>query len=255
MTTHKETYLTKLLNSTKPGTVVLASLLNEIGISRNLQKHYRNSVWLEPIGRGAFKRPGDKIEWQGALYAMQYQSKLNVHAGAITALSLQGFSHYFRNSDEKIFLFAPRKTKLPKWFTDYSWNNPIHFKQTDFLPSRDGIIEHEEKNFPIRISSPERAILECLYLTPTDFDLTECFHIMESLVNLRPKLVQVLLQNCNSIKVKRLFLYLSEKANHDWVKFLDPSIIDVGKGNRSIAGGGVYIPKYQITIPNELAIL
>ena len=78
---------------------------------------------------------------------------------------------------------------------------------------------------------------------------------MEGLTNLRPKLVQKLLQECNSIKVKRLFLYLSEKANHTWLQFIDPSFVDIGNGNRRITEGGTYISKYQITIPDELAIL
>ncbi len=255
MTTYNETYLTKLINSVRPGTVVLASWLEEIGISRNLQKHYRNSGWLESMGRGAFKRPTEDVEWQGGLYALQYQAKLNVHAGAITALSLQGFSHYFRIDNEKIFLFAPRKINLPKWFVDYNWGNPIHHQQTSFLPIGLGIVEHDEKNFSIRISSPERAIFECLYLAPSTFDLVECFHLMEGLANLRPKLIQKLLQECSSIKVKRLFLYLSEKTNHAWVRFLDPSLVDVGNGNRRIGEGGTYVSKYQITIPNELAVL
>jgi hypothetical protein len=78
---------------------------------------------------------------------------------------------------------------------------------------------------------------------------------MEGLANLRPKLVQELLQKCTSIKVKRLFLYLSEKANHSWLRFIDRSLVDIGTGNRRVTEGGVYIPKYQITIPNELAAL
>lgn len=78
---------------------------------------------------------------------------------------------------------------------------------------------------------------------------------MEGLANLRPKLVQELLQKCTSIKVKRLFLYLSEKANHSWVQFIDVSSVDIGNGNRRITEGGAYVSKYQITKPNELALL
>ncbi len=255
MTTQNETKLKTLLKNMKPETVGLASWLEELGISRNLQKHYRNSGWLESMGRGAFKRPGEKVQWQGALYALQYQAKLNVYVGAITALSMQGFSHYFRLSKEKVFLFSPPKNNLPKWFQSYYWGNPIHQQKTAFLPMDLGIVEHEEKNFFIKISSPERAMFECLYLAPKTLDLVECYHLMEGLVNLKPKLVQELLQKCNSVQVKRLFLYLCEKANHQWLKFIDISSFDLGNGNRRITEGGVYISKYQITIPKELAEL
>lgn len=42
------------------------------------------------------------------------------------------------------------------------------------------------------------------------------FELMEGLNNLRPNQVQDLLEKCESVKVKRLFLYLAEKAGHEW---------------------------------------
>ena len=141
---------------------------------------------------------------------------------------------------------------MPKWFRDYSWKNPIYHQQTSFLPDDIGIVEHEIKNILVKISSPERAIMECLYLAPKKLDLVECYYLMEGLVNLKPKLVQELLQKCNSIQVKRLFLYMAEKANHQWLQFIDISLVDLGNGNRRVTKGGVYVSKYQITIPKEL---
>ena len=255
MTTYNDTYLKKLFRNIKPDTVILASWLSSIGVSRDLQRYYRESGWLESIGRGAFKRPGDNITWQSGLYALQYQSDLNIHAGALTSLGLQGLGHYFRSSEEKVFLFAPRKTSLPKWFRDYYQNNNIHFQETDFLPEKSGLIEHEEKTFTIRISSPERAILECLYLSPDTIDLVESYHIVEGLANLRPKLMQELLQASKSIKVNRLFLYMSEKAGHSWFQFLDQSLIETGSGCRTFASGGVYVAKHNIVVPEELTLL
>ncbi len=111
--------------------------------------------------------------------------------------------------------------------------------------------EVELKTFSIKLSSPARAIMECLYLAPLHQDLVECFELMEGLNNLRPQSVQELLEQCTSIKVKRLFLYLAEKVNHDWVKYLNLEKIDLGRGKRSIIKNGVYIPKYQITVPKE----
>ncbi|MEX2371969.1 MAG: type IV toxin-antitoxin system AbiEi family antitoxin domain-containing protein, partial [Bacteroidales bacterium] len=70
--------------------------------------------------------------------------------------------------------------------------------------------------------------------------------------NLRPKILQELLENCNSIKVIRLFLYMASKANHQWLDFVDQSRIDLGTGDRVIVKGGVYIKKYKISLPKEL---
>lgn len=75
---------------------------------------------------------------------------------------------------------------------------------------------------------------------------------MEGLNNLRPASVQKLLEACNSIKVKRLFLYMADKANHDWVRYLNLDNVDLGSGKRSIVADGVYVAKYQITVPKAL---
>ncbi len=54
------------------------------------------------------------------------------------------------------------------------------------------------------------------------------------------------------MKVKRLSLYLAEKSEHEWVKFLNKEKIDLGKGKRSFAKKGLYIPQYQITVSKNL---
>jgi hypothetical protein len=45
---------------------------------------------------------------------------------------------------------------------------------------------------------------------------------------------------------------MAEKAGHSWLKHIDLSKIDLGKGKRSIVSGGVYISKFEITVPKEL---
>lgn len=255
MDTQNEAKLKTLIRNIQPGTVALAPWLEKQGFSRDLQKHYLKSGWLETLGRGAYKKTGDTIKWPGGVYAIQNQTALKLHVGAITALSLQGLSHYSRLGQETIYLFSPYGDKLPKWFRDHRWESPVVHRQTSFLSEEPGIVPYEVSNTTIKIASPERAILECLYLTPKTLDLLECYHLMEGLVNLKPALIQELLNSCHSVKVKRLFLYMADKANHQWVSFLDTSNVDMGNGNRSIAEKGVYISKYQITIPKELAEL
>jgi hypothetical protein len=48
---------------------------------------------------------------------------------------------------------------------------------------------------------------------------------------------------------------MGEKANHQWLQFLDLSDINLGNGNRQIAPNGVYNGKYQLTLPKELTEL
>ena len=247
-----ESKIQKLLALHRPNTVDLASWLEQQGISRDLQKRYRRGGWLTAVGPGAYMRPGENVQWQGGLFAIQSQAKLPVHLGAISALAIQGLSHYLRLGKSAVWLFSPRKTTLPAWFKQRDWGVQIEHVQTSILPPTLGLNNHNEQTFAIRLSSPERAMLECLHLAPKKFDLIECFQVMEGLVNLRPKLVQELLMACTSIKAKRLFVYLAEKAGHPWLSLVDLSDVKFGSGDRSLAQGGVYVAKYKIVLPESL---
>ncbi len=252
MTTNHDKKLMNLLSHHVSGTVLLASWLEKNGISRDLQQYYLKSGWLQSYGTGAFKRPNENIRWTGALNSIQRQTELSVHVGGLTSISLQGLSHYVRMEKEPLYLFSPQYVKLPKWFLNQAWSNQIVHVKTKFLPVNSALFEYFLDGLKLQISYPERAILECLYLLPDRFDMVESYQILEGLSNLRPKILQELLENCNSIKVKRLFLYMASKANHQWLDFVDQSRIDLGTGDRVIVKGGVYIKKYKISVPKEL---
>ena len=104
------------------------------------------------------------------------------------------------------------------------------------------------------ISAPERAIFEVLHLVPQEQGFEEARLLMEGLTGLRPKLVQTLLEQCRSIKVKRLFLHLAQRCNHAWVKKLDLKRIKLGSGNRVIVPGGRFDPQYRITVERETVV-
>ncbi|MDA0692545.1 MAG: type IV toxin-antitoxin system AbiEi family antitoxin [Nitrospinae bacterium] len=248
-----EIKIQKLLQKWPQGTVAMTSWLESLGISRQLQKKYVESQWIKSLARGAYKKTGDNVSWQGGLYALQMQASILVHVGALTALSMQGMAHYIRLGKERIFLLSPPRTTLPSWFRNHDWQQPVKHIKTSVLPEGLGLTDYEEKTFSIKISSPERAMLECLQLAPRELDLVECYQVMEGLTNLRPKKLQELLEKCSSIKVKRLFLYMAEKTGHQWMQFLNVSKLNLGKGDRAIVENGVYISKYHISIPKELA--
>lgn len=226
--------------------------LKEQGYSFELQKRYRKSRWLEAIGTGALKRVNDKVSYEGAIYALQKQSKLSIHPAGKTALALLGLGHFIEFTSSNVVLFGSKNENLPTWFKNYDWGTTINYHKTTFLPAEKFLQEREFNNFSIKISNAPRGIMECLYLVPDEQDLMECFHFMENMNNVRPGVVQDLLENCKSIKVKRLFLYLAEKVNHDWFKKLEIEKIDLGNGKRSIVRNGVYISKYKITVPSVL---
>jgi len=97
-------------------------------------------------------------------------------------------------------------------------------------------------------------MMECLMLCPHRFSLTEASELMEGLAALRPAQVQTLLEQCKSVKVKRLFVYFAEKAAHSWFKYLNVEKINLGSGVRSLVHEGVFVSKYQLVLPKELAV-
>lgn len=174
---------------------------------------------------------------------MQKQAGLK----GLSALNLFGLVHYgrFKNNWQ---LFANRDEVLPKWFKNYKFSDRWELFKTDFLSDDLSLQEYKvEYDYKVIISRLERAILEALYLTPKNAGLSEIREIFSMFRTLRPTLLQELLENCKSIKVKRLFLYFAENANLSWLKF-DLSKIDLGKGVRVIQKGGKYNAKYNIMI-------
>jgi hypothetical protein len=180
---------------------------------------------------------------------------LNIYPGALSAISLQGSAHYIRLGRENLYIFTPTNIVLPKWFKNHQWKENVICHSSNFLPEKLGMNEYKVRDFEIKISSLERAILECLYLAPKKLDLIECYQIIEGLTTLSPTILQELLEGCTSIKVKRLFLYMAEKANHAWFKYLNKEKLDLGKGDRNVVKGGIYIAKYKITVPRGLSEL
>ena len=253
MITEHRTKINQLLATIPRDVVLQSSWLLKEGYSLDLQKYYRKSGWLMALENGAMFRGNNQPEYEGGIYALQMQSGLSVHPGGRTALALQGKAHYIELNTAQIWLFGGEKEKIPTWFKKHKWDQNINYKATSFLPKELGMNEFSFTGFSIKVASPARAIMECLYLAPEKFDLVECYELMENLNDLRPTQVQDLLEACTSIKVKRLFLYMAEKHNHNWYKFLNLSKVNLGKGKRSLVKEGVYVSKYQITLPETLA--
>ena len=252
MSTKNISKINQLLSTVPSGAVLTSAWLVQQGYSLDLQKRYKKSRWFTAFGRGALIRSGDAVDYLGGVYALQNQLGLSFHPGAKTALALQGKSHYLAFHTQQIQLFSTSAERLPTWFKNRQWEVKVENSASSFLPPEMGLVEYQHKGFEVKISGPVRAILECLYLAPSRQPLLEVYELIEGLNNIRPATVQKLLENCTSIKVKRLFLYMAEKAGHEWVNHIQVNKIDLGKGKRQIVANGIYIPEYQITVPMEL---
>lgn len=236
--------------SAPSGVVLTAAWLEEHGVSSKLAWWYAHSGLLEKLGTNAYKKPGDCIPWTGAINALQTQLAAPIHVGGKTALHLLGLGHFVpMQGIQQIMLFAPPNTKIPKWLLANPWDAKFEIYKPSLFSNDQGIIERSISGVSLKIASPERAALELLYLYPQYQSLGEIIHLIENLTQLRPKVIQALLEDCHSIKVKRLFLHLSEQFNHPWLSSLDLTKIDLGKGKRVLAEGGKYFSKYQLSLP------
>lgn len=248
----KRNKLNHLLRAWPVGTVATMAWLERQGIYRQLADAYEKNAWLERISNGAFIRPDEQVEWPGALYAVQGQLALPIHAAGKSALELQGLSHFIpRHGHGPLYLMGVPQAKLPRWFLKHDWKVTVHFKTSRLFAGAHtlGLTSHSFKFFAIKISAPERAILELLHLVPGEQDFEEAGLIMEGLGTLRAGLMQKLLENCLSIKVKRLALLLAERNGLPWFRKVDVTRISLGRGKRVIVKDGRFENKYKVTVP------
>lgn len=252
MSGEERTKLNRLLRVWPQGTVAVSRWLDQQGAYQQLRHAYEKGGWIERIGQGAYTRAGDAVEWTGGLYALQQQLRLPVHAAARTALQMQGYAHFLPlGKGGTVTLFGASGVRLPGWFRRYAWGVTVHYATTRMFGNKPdmGLADKAMGGWSIRLSAPERAMMEFLYLVPGRESFAEASLLMEGLATLRPQLVQSLLEQCRSVKVRRLFMFLAERHNHPWVKRLDLSKVDFGKGKRMIVKGGRFDARYQITVP------
>ena len=248
------TKIHQILELAPRDSVLFSSWLSSHGLDARSQYAYMKSGWLARISKGVYKMHGATPTLMATLSS--YNTQLGKHCivGAFTALQLRGYAHYLPMGKPKAYLFTDRKNKLPSWIVNGDWDMSVKYMTTSFLD--EGLFGVESmtiEQHDLLVSSPERAILECLYLPDAASSLLDTYYIMEGLTTLRPKLVQALLESCTSLKAKRLFLYMAEKANHPWNKALNLDRVSLGTSRLMVSPIGKYISKYNMTIPKELA--
>lgn len=253
MSTQISANIKNLIKTHPHNTVLTAEEMLKRGISRELQRSAVRSGWLTRIGTGAYTVLDEPVSLEGAIYTLQKEQGLSVHQGGYTVLNEKYGKTQNLTVERKPQLFSYRGEKLPAWFRA-NYGSSYDLYVTSFLPPDAGFADDANANFTVKIPVVERAILEMLYLTPSVHTLQETYQVMELLGTVKPAVIQNLLENCTSIKVKRLFLYMAERAGLAWFKRIDLTTIDLGRGDREITKGGQYDKKYHITVGNVEAI-
>jgi hypothetical protein len=165
----KETKINRILQLQPSGAVFLSSWMKENGISYELQRNYKNSGWFDSIGSGALIRKGDTPIWQSAMDSMYHQTEMKIHVGGKSALNILGYGHYLEFNEQKIELFSARTVNLPTWLLKYNWNIKLQLNRTNFLTTPIGLTEYTDRQFSFQLSTPSRAMMECLFLSTLDY--------------------------------------------------------------------------------------
>lgn len=224
--------------------------LCQLGYTHTQLKSYRDSGWLTSLAHGVMYRTGDKLSALAALSSFNQQLSQHYRVGAHSALELRGFNHYVPMGKASMMVVADT-CRPPKWFGkdvfDYKFELFTANAFTDVVAEKIKVGETE-----VLVSSPELAFMECLSIAPQRYAYIDLYYIMEQLTTLRSDVVQHLLESCSTYRMKRMFLYMAEKAGHYWFDMLDLSKVDLGTSKLQLVKDGVYNAKYRITIPKEL---
>lgn len=262
------------------GLLVDARWLERNGYSRALRSQYAKSGWLDPVMRGVYRRPvaslssskrPDVLRWQHVIISLQMLHDHFVAAGGRTALELQGFGHYLPAAGTReVHLYG--NPKPPNWVfrlpmqTRFFFHNSARLfarggrtggrgfpKENDSV-STTGLLRESwgHWDWPLVVSSPERAILELLEEVPGRETFHQADVVMEGLRTLSPRRLRSLLLDCRSIKVKRLFFWFADRHAHPWLHRLDRTGINLGSGKRMLVRGGRLDARYGITVPERL---
>ncbi len=246
--------LNQRLLSVPTGAVLTTKWLRSHGISNQLAEYYVGAGWLNRVGDGAFTVQKGVPTWLAAVYGLQQKSK-TFHPGGRTGLELAGLAHFLPlGKNYPLYLFGSTGERLPEWFKNLPWAERVQHVRTNFLPADLGLGDHREGALTVRVSSPERAILE--FLKNLSLDESGYEHanlVFEGLGTLRAPLAQSLLESCSSIKVKRLFLHFATRHAHPWFGQLDESKVALGSGKRVVFPRVKLDPKYLITVPSKPA--
>lgn len=96
--------------------------------------------------------------------------------------------------------------------------------------------------------------MELLSEVEDESSFKHAYELLEGLTSLRPQLIAQLLEDCDNIKAKRLFLLMAERSGHQWFKKLKTGHLDLGTGKRMVVRGGRLNGKYGVTVPEEFNV-
>ena len=261
MTERKPGKLNQLERTLPEGLIADAAWMEAHGYSTSLRTQYVTAGWLQQPVRGTFKRPLGRLTWQSAVVSLQTLLERDVVVGGATALDLQGLTHYVSPAGPAVIhLYGTKpppgwlaKLPLPETFRFHRAQSLFKTIYTDRDAQAGTVRALGEGEHALTASTPERAFLELLDELPDHESFHHADMIAEGLRTLSPRRLNLLLQDCRSVKVKRLFFWFADRHAPPWLSQLDKTAVNLGSGKRMLVKGGRLDPTYLITVPEDLS--
>jgi hypothetical protein len=177
------------------------------GVSAKLAAHYAKVGWLVRLAQGVYAFPADELSAHGAIRFLQTRVA-GLHVAGKSALALQGVRHNLALR-EQLVLWGDVRFALPAWFTS---RFPARYVSAQLFDWPDEALAAKSLTTPpgvtegLRVSVPERAVLELLYDVGTHQGLEEAHNLFAGLSNPRKEMLGRLLACCTSVKTVRLLL-------------------------------------------------
>jgi hypothetical protein len=228
------------------------------GVSTHRLDNALKSGKLIAVAPAVYARSGLPVAWQGLAVSLQRLYPEGA-LGGLTALELQGLGHFASVGGERSLHFYA-STKEPTWLKKLNVGGKVVWHKSDGLwlptlgeiPNRFNDVPWRDDLEALKISSPEKALLELLEDVPTTVTFDYADALMQGLTSLSPVKLERLLLACTSVKVKRLFFWLAFRYQYPWLKKIDPAKFDLGSGKRVLAQHGKLDKQFQITVPEHL---
>lgn len=235
-----------------PGDIHGPEWLKEKNVDQRLAYSYYESGFLRKIGPGVFARKNDEVKWQGVVRFLQEELKLPLHVAGRSALELHGHGHYVvLGKKPRIYLISYEKRSFPSWLNEDEQQFELSFSKSSLLKRESFLTSYKAEGFELRVSTRELAIVEFIESLDLSSSLETAENYMTSLNTLRAEVVQKVLEECSSVKAKRVFLFLAEKLSLPFIKELNLNQVSLGAGKRVIVKGGELDKKYQITVDRD----
>lgn len=244
----------QMLINWKDGDIHGLEWLSSHGVDRKLAHKYCKSGYLEKLSSGVFIKANQVPNQFAVIRYLQEELQLNLHVAGRTSLELQGHAHYLSmGKKNKIYLVSYSSRTFPKWLKEYWGHFEVSFKKSSLIKeAKKYLTDYQSpEGFNVKVSARELAVMELIESSDLSNSLETVENYTESLGTLRSLVLQKILEECQSVKVKRVFLYISEKLSLPYFKKLNLSQLDLGSGKRVVVEGGSFDKKYNITVDRK----